>query len=170
MQSFIISAPRANITRVVKSRRTRWLGHKARMRMKRNAKIILVGRPKGMRPLGRHKHRECNIKMDGLDWIHPARDRKQGRDLCKVMNLRVHKMWEIYSVGECLFIFSRMSLVHGVNHVSKGWVTFPQFCNQSRVNKTVQYKSLRITVVLALSHFNRWQQRIFRRGMTRGWS
>ena len=138
MHSFIISAPRANITRVVKSWRTRWLGRKARMRKKRNAQRILVGRPEGMRPLGRHRRNwECNIKMDGLDWIHPVRDREQRRDLCKVMNLRVHKTWEISSVGEGLFSFSRMSLVQGVSHVSKGWVTLPQFCNRSRVNKTV---------------------------------
>jgi len=75
--------------------------------------------------------------MDGLEWIHPARDWQQARDLCKVMNLGVHKMWEISSVGEGLFIFSRMSLVHGVSHVSNGRVTFPRFCNHSSVNKTV---------------------------------
>jgi len=46
---------------------------------------ILVGRPKGKRPLGRPRHRwEDNIKMDlreigmdGVDWIWLARDSVQ---------------------------------------------------------------------------------------------
>jgi hypothetical protein len=39
---------------------------------------ILVGRPEGRRPLGRHMRRwEDNIKMDlgDVDWIHLAQDR-----------------------------------------------------------------------------------------------
>jgi hypothetical protein len=44
---------------------------------------ILVGKPEGRRPLGRPRRRwEDNIKMDlrkteleGVDWIHLARDR-----------------------------------------------------------------------------------------------
>jgi hypothetical protein len=46
------------------------------MREKRNAYRILMGKPEGKRPLGRHRHRlEDNIKMDfrqicwnGMDW------------------------------------------------------------------------------------------------------
>jgi hypothetical protein len=55
----------------------RWAGHEARIGAKRNADGILVGRPKGKRPLGKHRHRwEDNIKMDlrdtgwaDIDWI-----------------------------------------------------------------------------------------------------
>jgi hypothetical protein len=51
--------------RVIKSRRMRWAGHVARMGEKRGVYRILVGRPKGRRPLGRPRRRwEDNIKMD----------------------------------------------------------------------------------------------------------
>jgi hypothetical protein len=50
---------------MIKSRRMRWAGHVARMREKRNAYWILVGKLKGKRPLGRPRRRwEDNIKMD----------------------------------------------------------------------------------------------------------
>jgi hypothetical protein len=39
--------------RMIKSRRTRWAGHVARMGETRNAYRILVGTPEGKRPLGR---------------------------------------------------------------------------------------------------------------------
>jgi hypothetical protein len=42
-----------NIITMIKSRRMRWAGHVARMREKRNAYRILVGKPEGKRPLGR---------------------------------------------------------------------------------------------------------------------
>jgi hypothetical protein len=42
-----------NIIRMIKSGRTRWAGHVASMRAKRNACRILVGMPEGKRPLGR---------------------------------------------------------------------------------------------------------------------
>jgi hypothetical protein len=58
----------------------RWAGHVAHMGEKRGAYRIFVGRPEGMRPLGRPRHRwEDNIKMDlhkvgwgaqtGLSWL-----------------------------------------------------------------------------------------------------
>jgi hypothetical protein len=64
---------------------------------KRNAYMILVGKPEGKRPLGRPRRRwEDNIKMDlreiwgGVDWIDLAQDRDQWRPLVNtVMNLRV---------------------------------------------------------------------------------
>jgi hypothetical protein len=65
---------------------------------KRNAYRLLVGKPEGMRPLGRPRHRwEDNIKMDlleigwgGVDWIGLAQDRDKWRALMNtVMNLRV---------------------------------------------------------------------------------
>jgi hypothetical protein len=68
------------------------------MEEKRNAYRILVGKPKGKRPLGRLSHRWMdNIKMDlreigwnCMDWIDMAQDRDQWRALVNtVMNLRV---------------------------------------------------------------------------------
>jgi hypothetical protein len=58
---------------------------------KRNADRILVGKPEGMRPLGRPRRRWVDIKWilgwGGMDWIDLAQDRDQWRAL--VMNLRV---------------------------------------------------------------------------------
>jgi hypothetical protein len=65
---------------------------------KRNAYTILVGKPRGRRPLGRHKHRwDDNIRMgvreigwSGMDWTDLAEDSDQFRALVnRVMNLRV---------------------------------------------------------------------------------
>jgi hypothetical protein len=59
---------------------------------------VLVGKPKGKRPLGRHRRRwEDNIKMDlqevgcgGMDWIELAQDRDRWWALVNVvMNFRV---------------------------------------------------------------------------------
>ena len=44
-----------NIVRVIKSRRMRWAGHVARMGEERGAYRVLVGKPEGKRPLGRHR-------------------------------------------------------------------------------------------------------------------
>jgi hypothetical protein len=54
----------------IKSRRMRWTGHVAHMGERRNLYRVLVGKPKGKRPLERPRHR-----WDGL--------------LNAVMNLRV---------------------------------------------------------------------------------
>jgi hypothetical protein len=57
-----------NIIWVIESRRMRWVGHVVRIREKRGAYRILLGRPEGRRPLGRPWHRwEDNIKMDLQD-------------------------------------------------------------------------------------------------------
>jgi hypothetical protein len=59
---------------------------------------VLVGRPKGKRPLGRPRHRrEDNIKLDlretginGVNWIQLAQDRVQWWAFVNtVMNLKV---------------------------------------------------------------------------------
>jgi len=59
---------------------------------------ILVGKPEGKRPFGRHTHRcEDNIKIHlqevgsgGIDWIDLAQDRDRWPALVNsVMNLRV---------------------------------------------------------------------------------
>jgi hypothetical protein len=85
-----------SIIRIIKSRRMRWTWHVARIGQ-RNACRILVGKPKGKRPLRRPRHRwEDNIKMDlrdigwgSMDWIDLAQDRDLWRALVNmVMNLR----------------------------------------------------------------------------------
>jgi hypothetical protein len=54
-----------NIIRMIKSRRMRCSGHVARMGETINAYRILVGKPKGKRPLRRPKSRWVdNIKID----------------------------------------------------------------------------------------------------------
>jgi hypothetical protein len=87
-----------NIVRLIKSRMMRCAGHMACMREGRGAYRVLVGRPKGKRPLGRPRCRwEDNIKMDlgeigidGVNWIWLAQDRVQwGAFVNTVMNLRV---------------------------------------------------------------------------------
>jgi hypothetical protein len=40
-----------SITRIIRSRRMRWVGHVARMGEKRNAYRLLVEKPEGKRPL-----------------------------------------------------------------------------------------------------------------------
>jgi hypothetical protein len=73
-------------------------GDVARMREKRNAYRLLVGRPEGKRPLGRPRRRWVdNIRMDlgevgcgDADWIGLAKDRNRWRALVNsVLNLRV---------------------------------------------------------------------------------
>jgi hypothetical protein len=87
-----------DIIRIIKSRRVKWVGHEARMGEKRNVYRLLVGKPKGKRPLGRLRRRWIdNIKMDLLeiglsvvDWVGLAQDRYRWRALVNsVMNLRV---------------------------------------------------------------------------------
>jgi hypothetical protein len=57
--------PSADIVRQIKSRRMRWAGHVARMGEGRNVYGVLVGKPKGKRPLERPRRRwEDGIKMD----------------------------------------------------------------------------------------------------------
>jgi hypothetical protein len=69
----------------IKSMRMRWTWYAARVGAKRNAYMLLVGKPEGNRPLGRPKRRWVdNIKMDL--W----RDRDNWRAIMKsVLLLRV---------------------------------------------------------------------------------
>jgi hypothetical protein len=88
----------SNIVRVIKSRRMRWAGHVARMGEGRGVYRVLVGRPKGKRPLRRPRRRwKDNIEMDlreigidGVNWIRLAQDMVQWRAFVNtIMNLRV---------------------------------------------------------------------------------
>jgi hypothetical protein len=62
-----------------------WAGHVARMREKRNAYRLLVGKPEGERPLGRPRRRWVdNIRIDleevgwgDVAWIGLAQDRNR---------------------------------------------------------------------------------------------
>jgi hypothetical protein len=83
---------------MIKSRRMRWAGYVERMRKKRTAYRILVGKPEGIRPLGRQRRRWVyNIKMDlreirwnSMDWIDLAQNRDQWSAIVNTgMNLRV---------------------------------------------------------------------------------
>jgi hypothetical protein len=87
-----------SIIRIIKSRRMRWAGHLARIGEKRNAYRLLMGKPKGKRPLGRPRYRWVDkIRMDlgevgwgDVDWISLAQDRNRWRALVNsVLNLRV---------------------------------------------------------------------------------
>jgi hypothetical protein len=84
--------------RIIKSMRMRWAGHVARMREKRNAYRLLVGKPEGKRPLGRPRRRWVdNVKQDpwvlgwgDVDWIGLAQDRDKWKAVViAVMNLVV---------------------------------------------------------------------------------
>jgi hypothetical protein len=72
---------------IIKARRMGWAGHVARMGKKRNTYRLLVGKPKGGRPLGRPRRRWLdNIRMDlvevgwggvmwtGLVWLRIGTD------------------------------------------------------------------------------------------------
>jgi len=74
-----------NSIRVMKSRRMEWAGHVARMKERRGAYMVVVGKTEGRRPLGRLRRRlEANVKADlqevgwgtwtGLIWLR-MRDR-----------------------------------------------------------------------------------------------
>jgi len=85
-----------DIVWVIKSRKMRWAGHVARMGDRRGVYMVLVRKPEGKRPLGRHRCRwEDNIKMDlqemgcgGVNWMELAQDRDRWRALVNaVMNL-----------------------------------------------------------------------------------
>jgi hypothetical protein len=84
--------------RIIKSKRMRMAGHVARMGEKRNAYRLLMGKPKGKRPLGRPRRRWVdNIMMDlgevgwvDVDWIGVAQNRNRWRALVNlVLNLQV---------------------------------------------------------------------------------
>ena len=85
---------------------------------------VLVGKPEGMRPLGRPRRRwEDNIKMDLQEvegscgeWMELAQDVDRWRALVgTVRNLRVPKMRGISYLAVEPVRFSRRTLLHGVS-------------------------------------------------------
>jgi hypothetical protein len=87
-----------DIKRYIRSRRMSWAGHVAHMGEDRKVYKVLVGKPEGMRPLGRPRHRwENGIRIDlreigwgDVDWVQHAWDRDQWQAVLNlVMNLRV---------------------------------------------------------------------------------
>jgi len=87
-----------NIVPVIKPRRMRWAGYLARVGERRDVYRVLVWKPGGKRPLGRHGRRwEDNIEMylqevrcGCMDWIELAGDRDSWRALVNsVMNYQV---------------------------------------------------------------------------------
>jgi hypothetical protein len=94
LDSFFIGAEQV----LIKSLRTRQAGHVTPMAARRGVYRVLLGKPKGERPLGRSRHRwEDNSKTDFqevgwgvVDCSDLARDRDRWRALINaVMNLRV---------------------------------------------------------------------------------
>jgi hypothetical protein len=73
--------PSTNIVQVLTSR-VRWAGRVVRIGERRGIYRVLVGKPEGKKPLGRHRRRwEGNIKMDiqevgfgDMDWIDLVQD------------------------------------------------------------------------------------------------
>ena len=87
-----------NIVRVIKSRRSTWAGHVARMEEGRSAFKILTGTRTGKRPLGRSRRRlEDNIRIvlkeigiNTRNLVDSAQDRDYWRALVNAaLNLRV---------------------------------------------------------------------------------
>jgi hypothetical protein len=92
----LYSSPK--IVRLIKSWRLRWAGHVARMGEGRCVYSVLVGRPKGKKPLERPRRRWKDnirldlreIRIDGANWIQLAQHRVQCRAFVNtVMDLRV---------------------------------------------------------------------------------
>jgi hypothetical protein len=73
-----------NTIRMIKSRSMELAGHVARMVAKRNAYKFFLGKPEGMRPLGRLRRnwtddikRNRETGWGEMDWINFARDRNR---------------------------------------------------------------------------------------------
>jgi hypothetical protein len=89
--------PSPSIIRMIKSLRMKLTGHVARMRERRNAYRILVGKPEVKSPLDQDVGGLIILKWilerqdgGGMDWTDLALDRGQWRVLVNmVMNLRV---------------------------------------------------------------------------------
>ena len=88
-----------SIVQMIRARRLRWAGHVARMGEDTTVHRVMMGKPVGIRPLGRPKrHWEDNVKTDLKkvlekeynSWTELAQDRDRWRDAVhSVMNFRV---------------------------------------------------------------------------------
>ena len=96
----------------------------ARMGEERGVYRVLVGKPEGLRPLGRPRRRWVdNIRMDLLevgcgymDWVGLAQDRDRWRTLVSaVMNRRVPRNAGNFLTSYKPVGFSRRTLHHGVS-------------------------------------------------------
>jgi len=91
----------ANIVRVIKSRRMRWVGHVERVGERRGVYRVLMVKPEGKKPLGRTRCRwKDNVKKHlqevgcrGMDWIDLAREGERWRSFeCGNGTVGFHKM------------------------------------------------------------------------------
>jgi hypothetical protein len=77
---------------MIKSRRMKWAEHVARMGEKRNAYMLLSGKPEGKKPLRKPRRRwvdsiQMNLReigLDDMDWIDLRQDRDQCRTLVNI--------------------------------------------------------------------------------------
>jgi hypothetical protein len=80
-KEFHISYSSPDIIRQIKSRRMRWAGHVARTGEERNVCRVLMGKPKGKRPLGRTRCWKMGSEWvlgrlaASVEWIQLAQDR-----------------------------------------------------------------------------------------------
>jgi len=85
----------ADIVRLVKAQRIKWLGHIQRMDQARPTKKLLDWKPMGIRPVGRPRQRWQEDVMEDLkrlkvkNWKEIAKDRRTGRDLAE--KAKTHK-------------------------------------------------------------------------------
>jgi hypothetical protein len=102
----------------------RWAGHVARIREKRNAYRLLVGKPEGRRPLGRPRRRWVdNIRIDLVEvrcgdvhWIGLAQDRDRWRALVNsILNLLVPQNAGKLSSIQTTRALASSAQLHGVS-------------------------------------------------------
>jgi hypothetical protein len=85
----------ADIVRLIKAQRIRWLGHILRMDQARPTGKLLDWKPVGTRPIGRPRQRWQEDVMEGLkklkvkNWKETAKDRRTWRDLTE--KVKTHK-------------------------------------------------------------------------------
>jgi hypothetical protein len=88
---------------------TSWAGHVARLGEEKGVHRVLVGKPEGKKPVGRHRRRWVdNIKM-GLqevggscgNWMELAQDRDRWRALVSTVKNSRYKDWLASQEGLC---------------------------------------------------------------------
>jgi hypothetical protein len=85
----------ADIVRVIKAKRIKWLGNKKKMDQARPTRKILDWKPMGTRPVGKSRQRwqedvvEDLKKLKAKNWKETAKDRRTWRDLAE--KAKTHK-------------------------------------------------------------------------------